>query len=351
VWISAEYLLWAASGTGVPPLVTSGPLGTPRNQAGVIGAPGTQILFGNENLNDGARSGFRIRGGVWLDDCQTCGIEASYLYLGNSNDNFAAGSNANTIIGRPFFNTNTNANDSELVNYPDVVTGSIEAHTGTNFYGFDANVRKNLNCNCCSRMDALFGFRYLQLNDDLTISEDLTSIDPNSNLPVGTRFQVTDSFKTRNEFYGGQVGLAGEQRRGQFFFNWRGLVGLGTTHKEVTIDGSTIITVPGSPATKYQGGLLALPTNIGRYTKNDFSVVPEIGFNVGYQASENLRLFVGYSFIYWSNVTRVGDVIDPVINPSQLPPGQLVGPARPAFVWNNSDYWAQGVNFGAELRY
>jgi hypothetical protein len=32
-------------------------------------------------------------------------------------------------------------------------------------------------------------------------------------------------------------------------------------------------------------------------------------------------------------------------------PGALVGVARPAPRFNLSDFWAQGVNFGLELRY
>jgi hypothetical protein len=239
--------------------------------------------------------------------------------------------------------------------YPGVVDGSVAVNSGTSFQGFDVNARKNLSCDCCNRIYALVGFRYLQLDDSLEIFEDLTTEagDPLANtLPAGTRFQVYDSFRTRNEFYGGQVGLAGEHRRGGgFYVGWRVLVGLGTTHKEATIDGATTITPPGGPSTTYAGGLLALPTNIGRYTKNDFSVVPEVGLNLGYQFSPNVRVFLGYSFLYWSNVTRAGDIIDLTINSSQLPPNPLVGPARPAFSWNDSDFWAQGVSFGAELRY
>ena len=64
-----------------------------------------------------------------------------------------------------------------------------------------------------------------------------------------------------------------------------------------------------------------------------------------------LRVRAGYSFLYWSNVSRAGDAVDLTINSTQLPPGALVGPARPTFTWNDTSFWAQGINIGAELRY
>jgi hypothetical protein len=59
----------------------------------------------------------------------------------------------------------------------------------------------------------------------------------------------------------------------------------------------------------------------------------------------------GYSFIYWPGVARAGEQIDFALNPTQLPPGTLVGPARPAFVLHRSDLWAHGFSIGVEFRY
>jgi hypothetical protein len=102
-----------------------------------------------------------------------------------------------------------------------------------------------------------------------------------------------------------------------------------------------------------QGGLLTQPTNIGERDRNVFSVVPEIGVNVGYQVTDGLRVFAGYSFMYWTNVVRPGDQVDRVVNVTQLPgsPVPFSGPARPAFSWNDTDFWAQGFNLGLEMRY
>lgn len=358
VWVSAEYLLWWASGMSVPPLVTASPNGTPRSAAGVLGDPRTRILYGDSDINDGIRGGFRIRFGGWFDGCQTCGIDGGYFFLGEQTDRYRADCTDTMVLTRPFFNVSPNVStgnpvaDSELICFPGIVNGTVVVDSTSDFTGFDVNFRKNFSCDCCNRVDWLVGFRYLKLDDTLTINEDLTIEGTTQALPVGTRIQLSDNFVTRNEFYGPQFGMTGEHRRaGGWYVSWRFLLGLGTTHKEATIAGSTTITQPGGAPVTYPGGLLALPTNMGRYTKNDFAVVPELNLNLGYQFTPNLRVFAGYSFLYWSNVTRAGDIIDLTINSTQLPPGQLVGPARPTFTWNDSDFWAQGVNFGVELRY
>jgi hypothetical protein len=350
-WASGEYLLWWCEGSATPALLTSSPIGTPRNQFGVLGQPNTTVVFGNEHLSDDTRNGFRIRFGGWLDDCHTCGLEASYFLLDNVKHDQTIGG----LLARPFNNVGTGQPDSELINFPGVVDGFAQILNSNRFTGFDINFRKCCRCDCCSRCDFLVGFRYLSLEDELYVREALvvTGTDPTLNPPPGTRIVLDDQFETRNEFYGPQFGLAGEFRRGCMFVNYRGMIAIGTTHKAVTIDGETMITPPGPGAqpTTYNGGLYALPTNIGHYTRNDFSVVPELNLNVGYQITDHIRAFVGYSFIYWSDVTRPGDVIDANINTSQLPPGTLVGPARPAFTWHHSDFWAHGVNFGLEVRY
>ncbi|MFL5329266.1 MAG: BBP7 family outer membrane beta-barrel protein [Gemmataceae bacterium] len=356
VWASGEYLLWWTRSFQVPNLGISAPAGTP---VAAVCANGTPLC--DDGLNDGIRSGFRLRLGAWLDCCHSCGIEASYLFLADEGDSFSDGPSNSHIIARPFHNAATDRDDCQLINVPgtvpgstNIVSGNFNVDSNTSFTGFDVNVRKNLRHDCCNRADWIVGFRYWKLDDELTVSEDVrvTGVDPNTtSLPVGTRFQIFDNIHTRNEFYGAQLGLVGEHHRGQAFMNWRAAVAMGTTHKDVYIDGQTTITQPSGAAASYAGGILALPTNMGHYSKNDFAVVPEFNINVGYEVSENLRVFVGYSFVYWSNVTRPGDVIDTSVNPTQFPPGQLAGASRPTFTWHDSDFWAQGFNFGAELKY
>ena len=134
-------------------------------------------------------------------------------------------------------------------------------------------------------------------------------------------------------------------------------VALGTTHQRVNIRGVTSITsngvaINGSP---FQGGLLALPTNIGSYSRDVFSVVPEVQVNLGYQIHPNVRLFGGYNFLYWSNVARASEQINRNINPSFIPgvppPTTPLVPPEPSFRFINSGYWAQGLNFGVAFQW
>src|SRR5438093_2968240 len=81
-WAEAEYLRWTVKGDKLPALVTTSPPGTPPAQRGVLGFPGTAVLFGDSTVNDGWRSGGRAGAGFWFDDRRTSGIETSFFQLG-----------------------------------------------------------------------------------------------------------------------------------------------------------------------------------------------------------------------------------------------------------------------------
>jgi hypothetical protein len=328
--------------------VTSSPAGTDRSVTGVLGQPTTSILFGNSRTSEDDRSGGRFTAGMWLNKCQTIGIEGSFFFLEPGSTNFTASSAGDPNLDRPFFNASLGAPDAELVGFPGVLTGTVRVAESSSFGGAEAYARLNVCCSCRGRLDAILGYRYLRLRDRLSIDEDLTATDP---INAGTRLQVHDGFETENQFHGGEVGVIGEYRCGCFFFEGRAKVALGSNQERADIDGNTVVTVPGFAPVNRTGGLLALPTNIGHHSRADFAVIPEVGANVGLQLWDRVRGFVGYSFLYWHKVARPGGQIDLGANPTQIPPGTLVGPARPALPFNQTDYWAQGMNCGVELRY
>src|SRR5262244_1545897 len=72
-----------SGGNRLPPLVTSSPSTTPQADAAKLDGPDTTILSGDETVNDGWRSGFRISAGVWLDCCHCCSIGGDYFNIGN----------------------------------------------------------------------------------------------------------------------------------------------------------------------------------------------------------------------------------------------------------------------------
>jgi hypothetical protein len=111
---------------------------------------------------------------------------------------------------------------------------------------------------------------------------------------------------------------------------------LGNMNQQVIIDGQTTIAVPDEDPEITAGGLFTNPdTNIGTFSRDEFTAVTEVGLTLAYHWGDCTKLSVGYSFIYWSDVLRPGDHIDPNI-----------GDGQPAFRFNRGDYWVQGVNLG-----
>jgi hypothetical protein len=103
------------------------------------------------------------------------------------------------------------------------------------------------------------------------------------------------------------------------------------------------------------GGLLALPSNSGRATDYDFSAIPDINLQVGYEFNPHVRVFVGYNFLYWSDVARPTEQLPVAVNPRLVPAlrtaGSLTGSAPLTFAPRQTDFWAQGLNLGMEVRY
>jgi hypothetical protein len=165
-------------------------------------------------------------------------------------------------------------------------------------------------------------------------------------------------FGTRNQFYGGQIGTKAEAQFGRYFASFLGDVALGADHQSVSINGIAAVTPPGMPTVTTPGGLFAQATNSGRQTRNPFTVVPEAHLRVGARLTDSIRVFVGYDVLYANNVVRPASQIDRVLNFTANPgvngatmPLPLAGIARPEPEFNHTDFWAQGVTFGLELRF
>lgn len=369
-WVTLDYLYWWVQGSQTPALITTSPQGTPLNQAGILGQPGTSVLFGNTRVDDDGRSGGRLRFGRWLDDCGNVGFSGEIFGLENASSNYVINSDGNPILARPFFDASTNMQNRQIDAYPGVIQGGKVIDTRSSLLGAGATGLCNLSrcCWCCTdadcggcghsyrqsrRVDFLVGYRFLRLDDDFSFNESAVIVNPNAlGIPVaaGTRLDVSDVFETENIFNGGELGLQWQRRSGRWSLDILTKVALGNTRQKVTINGQTLVNVPGvSPAT-LPGGFLALPTNIGTHDRDEFSVIPEFDVNFGFALTENFRIRFGYTFIYWTNVLRATEQIDTVINPTQFPlAGGLVGPARPEVLFNDSDIWIQGLNAGLEL--
>ncbi len=370
IWGDVQYLLWWTDGMETPPLVTTSPEETAREDAGVLGEPGTQILYGGDDILTDARHGFRIRAGAWLDVDNRFGLQGEYLWLSEETASFSQSCSEDglPILARPFFNINPRdpftldpdppaREDAQLVCYPDVLSGSVTVNASTRLHSAGLLGRVNLACDTWwadpatpySRVDLLAGYRYVHMRDRLGISEHLVSLDPQS--PV--TFDIFDQFNTRNEFHGADLGMvwqAGWQR-----WSVEALVktAIGNVHQVVEIHGRTVISEEGTPDEAFAGGLLAQPSNIGRHSRDRFGVVPELGLTLRYEIVPRWYVTVGYTFLYWSSVVRAGDQIDRDVNPDQLAPPiePLEEPLRPAFAFQETNFWAQGIDLGLEGRW
>jgi hypothetical protein len=349
-YFSADYLLWWIKGSKTPPLVTQGSLGDPI--PGALGLPGTTVLFGGNSVEDNPFSGARFSAGYWFGDQHLLGLDFGGFFLGQGSKNFSATSTGTPILARPFVDAATGTETTELVAGPGVLAGTVNVHTDSKLWGYEANLRSNLCagqlCGVDYFVDGIAGFRAIGLDESLGVNESLVVVGGSS---AGQQFKINDNFSTQNRFYGGQLGFLSEFRWDRWVLDLNTKVGLGTNQEMVRIDGSTAITPLGGATQVFNGGLLALPSNSGHFTRDEFVWVPEIGLNFGYQWTDHVKLYVGYNFLYISSVVRPGEQIDRVVNTNQLPPAVGGGPARPAFTFNASDFWAQGVNFGVEFKY
>ncbi len=357
LYVRADYLLWWGKGFWAPPLVTTSIEGTPRDDAGVLGLDSTSVLFPYGNLADTIQSGGRIRLGYWFDPCETVALEGTYFALAGSSTHYNASGEEIPILARPFVNIAVDgaANDSELVAYPDLFSGSISVIGKSRLQGADVILRHAICRGCDWRVDWLAGWRFNRLDESLVVSDEKEALSTQTGLVVGTVLSEYDRFSSTNYFNGGQVGIITELRRCRWWFETRTILALGNTHSIVDIEGQATSVVPtpgGVPVTTVTpAGLLAQSTNIGQYTEDAFAVVPQIGFNFGYEVCCGLWATVGYNFMYWSRVLRPGDQIDTDINLSQLSDTGLEGLPRPEYLDIATDYWAQGFNFGLAYRF
>ena len=351
LWGRAEFLLFWGKGADMPAVATTSPPSTPQGQAGVLGAPGTTLLFGDQQVNSNARAGGRFTLGWWFCPCQKTGFEVEYLTVGSAVAGFHASDQTYPILAQPFLNAQTGAQDASLVAYPGLETGRLDITLSNQFYMWSGLFRTALVREPKYRLDALFGFRYARFNENLSVASQSTTTAAAGAVPVGTVTNISDFFGASNQFYGADFGVATQSRRGRLSVDLQFKVALGFSQDSVLVQGSTATTLPSQAPSVASGGLLALPTNIGRHDLNGFGVLPQLGVNFEYLITRRLSATFGYTVIYWSRVARPGDQVDLNLNPSQFPPGQLSGAAAPQFQNVTTNFWLQGITAGLKYQF
>jgi hypothetical protein len=407
--VGADYLLWWLHRGPTPPLLTTAP-NNGRNAngltGGIIGEPGTTPLFTSDNLDYGSTSGMRLMAGISLDSDRFWSFEGVGFFLPRRAVNFRAAGNADgtPLLTIPFLDAASGQQSALDISSQDTfgnpyLSGSITIHSDIQVWGYELNFLAHAVRSGNRSVDLFAGFRTLALDENLTINQSITAQQTGAislqfpgvgqgqqvggqgyyAIPAGQTVTVLDAFSTRNRFYGAQAGGRFVWDFNRFTVDLTGKIAVGATREEVSINGVSSATAGilgnNPPVTNLvtPGGVFALQNNSGTFFQNKFTVVPEIGLNLGYAMTSWLNLRMGYSALYSSSVARPGGQIDPVLNSKLVPTGAFfpsvftgagkINPlptgafapgleqGRPYFAFRDTAFWAHGIHFGMEFRY
>jgi hypothetical protein len=187
------------------------------------------------------------------------------------------------------------------------------------------------------KIDFTAGYRYYRLLDNVNVRS------TQSIVAVAEILDVEDHFGASNQFNGGELGVVTSLYRGRWGIKCNASAALGGSHEVVRIGGTTTLTaIDGSQTTSDSGFLAQQGINSGTFVHNEFMVIPKLSTEVSYQFTRNFRAYASYDVLYWSDVLRAGNQIDLSIFP---------GTTVTSFALHQTDFWAQGIRVGGELRY
>jgi opacity protein-like surface antigen len=347
---------WSVSVEALFSWFKSSPTPVPIITDNYLDAPGVNVLLGGGSVDTNPNAGFKLTGTYRIDS--SLGVELTGFYIptrSTSTPVSSTGQQDSIDLLLPFFDVTVNQeNVTEISYWPDY-RGSAQATLSNNLGGGEINVAWAMPPRDAWRVDLLGGFRFLQLRESYTITTSSPYNPPN---PTDI-WNTTDSFDARNRFYGLQFGARAAYDQGPWVGSVIGKLALGTMQQRVSVSGflETNDYNNYGPTQTFSGAYFALPTNSGDHSRNTFAVVPEVALNLGYRVTPQATVYVGYSFLYASNVARPGDQINRNINPTQTvaygndPPPTPEGPAQPTFNFNTTDFWAQTLSIGFAYRF
>jgi hypothetical protein len=365
-WFGVDFLLWFMDKPRlpIPLLTTASTAGTNSTSTGALSSATTQILFGTEDLRFGNYPGGRFSIGYWFAPERILGLEANIFNV-EASDVLAVVSGSDTtsgVLSRPFTNAASGVSQAAVVAFPTTQTGTVSILATSQLVGGEINLAAKFIRGVESDWDLIAGLRCLALEESLEVNQSTLAGTGNTMrfggvaVANGSTVAAFDRFETRNRFTGAQIGVRKETRLTNMILGCQIKVAAGATRQNIRIDGGSTLTAAGTGAvTSLPGGILALPTNIGTVVVNEFTVVPQLQFSVGYQCMEHLRLWASYECLLWTNTARPGDQIDPNVNVTQMPTSAnfatFTGPVRPVVPLEQESLFLQGLSFGMELKY
>ena len=357
-WVRGDWLYWSLRDTPVPGLFATG---NPNLADPAVPGRGNVRALGAGPRDVGMFHGARVTVGQWFDEDGELGAELSGFMFGREGSAaFFSDSTGTPVVSAPVLGPNGVPTVYDFA-FPGQFTGSLGIRTATQLFGAEANLlhRWYANDDLSVTVDGLLGYRHLQLNERVELlgrtqaTGGLGTFN-GAVLPQGVTVFTRDSFRGRTEFHGGQIGARVAARYERFTLTAFTKGGVGANQQILRVDGTTTATGFGITRTA-PGGIRALPGNIGRDTNTDFSMLGETGLELGLLVTKHVSLRVGYNALFWSDVLRPGNVIDPVVNFSQVPIdptfGQAGGPRRPVNQFRSSDFLAHGIVVGVQFDY
>jgi len=319
-WLAPALELAWTRPASVPPLVRLGSaIGPVVSGGNLIAAP--------------LRAGVSLAGGFWMNDDYTRGFDGSFFYLSGVGSDSLIFSNRDSLLlpttGGTFPLADPNAG----------YAGAFQAGLNTLFTAADVNYRGNLLCTPDARLDTLIGYRYGRLADEYELYGKRLG-------PGGEIVRFRDEAHARNDFHGGQIGLAGEYRLERWYVAGTGKVAFGVVFTETDLDGKFRVNGTVVPI-----GFYARPDVNGPRSHSQYAVMPLIGVTLGRQLGEHGRLYLGYNFLYLNHVTRGPDVLDPTPAVLASDPQAPVASALVRRDATTSDFWVQSLSLGMEWRY
>ncbi len=280
--------------------------------------PGLVLATGGHTPDD-FRPGFSLGVGRFLGDSHTHALDANFFFVSDGArtlDGFAPG----LLVTFP---AGSGRSAPRLLAVPPPLdrhlVGSFPATQASRFLTTDTNYRHTLFCTPTGRLDALTGYRFAHLQDELYLGE------PHE---PGRGEYRWNRLSASNPFHGGQVGLAGEYRGRKWYLGATATTAFGAVFPDVSATG-LFVTAQGAEGNRF--ARLAALTAPNRAW---FAVLPSVSLATGRAFGEHLRVFTGYSFRYLSRASRLGEVVNPATT------------AVPV-----DDFWVQSLSLGLELRY
>ncbi|WP_231603416.1 BBP7 family outer membrane beta-barrel protein [Neorhodopirellula pilleata] len=335
---SLELLLLWREGDRIPPLVTTSPGNTPIATAGRL--PAATILAGGENIFDEITAGGRLTIGTWIDSCHNRSIVGRLWTATEEDYSFGRRESINSgnILAIP--TTTGGTPNAVIVAFPNTAEnagrfGSVNVSASSNVYGADVSVRQFWTGGLGTTYDVLYGYQFMRLDEDLSLQTSSTITQQQLPLEVGNNLTSLDEFDTRNEFHGGQFGLAGRYREGCWSFDFLAKVGFGQLTREVERRGRTIITTDTPPPGDTPTGILVTDDNRGLINDSTFGWVPELDVSVGWHKYPRFDVTFGYNLIALTDAVRLSGVMDPD-NTTDTPQAGIRG----------DTFYLQGIHFG-----